>query len=444
MTSLRTRLLLSLSAVVLAAWAATGAFSYRDARDRIGGMLDDHLVQAAHLLLSLEGRSDAAVRPAPHWGREEEGHSLSYQGFGDDGRLLFRSNDAPQAPLSGQAEGFSVVERDGQPWRVFGLRAPQGGLRVLVAEHAGFRGELAASVARHLLSPLAVALPVLAVLVWLAVRWGLAPLRALAREVERREPGSLAPLEEGGAPGEARPLVTALDALFRRAAALVERERRFTADAAHELRTPLAAIQTNAEVALGARDDAERGAALRHVTEGTQRATRLLEQLLTLARLDARTAPSPQAVVRLTELCARQLAEAAPFAAGKGVSLGLAEGADPGAAARGDEDLLGALVRNLVDNAVRYTPRGGSVEVLVRPEDGRVVLAVTDTGPGIPAAERPKVLERFHRGRGTGEEGSGLGLSIAARIAELHGAALELREGPGGRGLTVRLALPAA
>ncbi len=443
MTSLRARLLVSLSAVVLTAWVTTAFFSYVDARDRIGSMLDDHLVQAAQLILSLSRPEDAPTRPPPHWGSEEEGHSLVYQGWSHDDRLLFRSADAPTSPLSTTAEGFSQVERGGQAWRVFGMRGHEEGLRVLVAEHAGFRNELAGSVARHLLHPVVLALPLLAALIWLSVRWALSPLRAVANEVARREPNNLVPLDERQAPAEVRPLVGALDALFGRVGALVESERRFTADAAHELRTPLAAIQTNAEVALAARDDAERRLALAHVTEGTQRATRLVGQLLLLARLDARTT-APETVVSLKELCARRLAEAAPFAASKGVSIGLTEADEEDAKVRGDADLLGVLVRNLVDNAIRYAPHGGNVDVRVERQHGVGLVRVTDDGPGIPAEERPRILERFYRGRPSGEEGSGLGLSIAARIAELHGAKLSLGEGPDGRGLAIQFAIPLA
>lgn len=442
--SLRTRLLLSLSAAVLTAWVTTAIFSYVDARDRIGTMLDEHLVQAAHLLINVGGRSDAPVRPPAHWGEAHEGHSLVYQGWSEDGRLLFRSANAPVGPLSSRAEGFSIIEREGAPWRVYGLRSPHDAVRVQVAEHASFRNELAASVARHLLHPVIFALPVLAALIWLSVRWGLAPLQSLADDVRRREPDNLVPLDEAHAPTEARPLVVALDALFARVAASIESGRRFTADAAHELRTPLAAIQTNAEVALASRDDEERRQALARVTEGTERATRLVTQLLLLARLDARATPPPDSPVRLAELAARHLAEAAPYAASKGVSIGLADGSDADAIARGDADLLGVMVRNLVDNAVRYTPRGGNVDVSIRADGDRVRLTVSDDGPGIPAEERPRLLERFHRGRGTGEEGSGLGLSIVARIAELHDAKLSLGEGQHGRGLSVEIELARA
>ncbi len=252
------------------------------------------------------------------------------------------------------------------------------------------------------------------------------------------------PVDAAGAPTEARPLVDALNALFRRVAASVENERRFTADAAHELRTPLAAIQTHAEVALASHDDAERKQALTHVTEGTARASRLVAQLLMLARLDARATLAASSAVNLSELAARHVADAAPFATEKDVNLGLAEDSQPAVMVRGDAELLGVLIRNLVDNAVRYTPNGGRVDVSVRSEADRALLTVTDTGRGIPREERARVLERFYRGRGPSEDGSGLGLSIVARIAELHGAELTLEDGPENSGLSVRIALSRA
>jgi len=442
-TSLRRRLLVSLAVTLLAAWSATALFSYLEARERIGQMLDEHLVQAATLILSLREADSGALRPAPYWGHADEGHALLYQGWSDDGRLLFKSAGAPDTPLSEVASGYSQVEREGERWRVYGTAAPDGHTRVLVAEHAHFREELAASVARHLLHPVAIALPVLAVLLWLAVRWGLRPLRVLANELGGREPDNLSPLSPGAPLVEVQPLVDSLNALFQRVAASVENERRFTADASHELRTPLAAIQTHLELALAARSEEERLAALGHVATATQRATQLVSQLLVLARLDARRSPPPAERVELAQLAREKVAEAAQLAAERGVNLGLAE-VDAPVFAQGDAELLGILLRNFLDNALRYTPRGGRVDVLVRPEGERVHLEVADDGPGIPPEERAHVLERFSRGRQTGEDGSGLGLSIAARIAELHRGELTLGEGLGGRGLTIGVDLRSA
>ncbi|MCC6656772.1 MAG: hypothetical protein IT512_01160, partial [Rhodocyclaceae bacterium] len=286
------------------------------------------------------------------------------------------------------------------------------------------------------------ALPALALLVWLAVGAGLAPLAGVAREVARRDPDNLAPLDPGRSPREVLPLVAALNALFGRLKDSLEQERRFTADAAHELRTPLAAVKTQAQVALGATGEAERSRALANVVAGTDRASRLVEQLLVLARLDPQTALPTGQPVDLHELARQGVAELAPAAAAKGVEMGLAPGeATPVA---GDAVLLAVLLRNLLDNAVRYTPSGGEVEVSVGRTSGGASLAVVDSGPGIPEAERGKVCERFHRLLGSGEDGSGLGLSIVRRIADLHRATVVLGEGPGGRGLRVEVTFPAA
>ncbi len=302
---------------------------------------------------------------------------------------------------------------------------------------AELRAALAESVAAHLMHPLLVAVPVLGLVVWLSVGWGLAPLRSLAAQVRARDPDDNAPLAVP-APDEARPLVAALDGLFERVSAMIERERRFTADAAHELRTPLAGIRTHAQVALAAGDDEERRAALAAVVTGTERAAHLVEQLLMLARLESMPVAG---TVDLATLAARMVGDCSGRAGDAGIDLGLAEAA-PEAAIRGDAHLVSVLLRNLLDNALRYVPDGGRIDVAVRRGPGAVELAVLDDGPGIPTHERPRAFERFHRGLGTGTDGCGLGLSIVARIAELHDAEVALGEGIDGRGLGVRVRFP--
>lgn len=306
----------------------------------------------------------------------------------------------------------------------------------------GLRDQVAESVASHLLHPVIIAIPVLGVLIWLSVSWGLTPLRLLAAEVGRRDPGSLEPLAAKGVPDEARPLVDALNGLFARVDSSIEKERRFTADAAHELRTPLAAIKTHAQVALAAAGEDERRRSLAKVIDGTDRAARLVEQMLTLARLEPGHAAFAFAPQSLAALAAQGVSEAAPMAARKGIELGMTGPAE-GCMVGGDAGLLGILLRNLIDNAVRYTPPGGTVDVAVRREGDAVTLTVADDGPGIPEADRARALDRFYRALGTGESGSGLGLSIVARIAELHGGTLTLEAGPGGRGLAASVALRA-
>ena len=443
--SLRRRLLVLLLGTVLAAWLATAVFTYFDARREIGEMLDAHLAQSAGLIAAqleheIEDDHGAAV---PRQYRYER--KIAYQVWDRKGRLLLRSASAPEAPLKSQSEGYGDAEFDGERWRVFSRWDERRHYLVQVAERYELREELAESVASHLLHPLYFALPALALLIWLAVGAGLSPLAGVAREVARRAPDNLAPIDAGRSPREIAPLVAALNTLFGRLKDSLEQERRFTADAAHELRTPLAAVKTQAQVALGARDEAERARALANVVAGTDRAARLTEQLLVLARLDPRAALPSGEAVDLRALARQGVAEMAPAAAAKGVEVGLAteEASDGAVPVAGDAVLLGVLLRNLLDNAVRYTPAGGEVEVSVRRSDGGASLAVVDNGPGIAAAERERVFDRFHRVLGSGEEGSGLGLSIVRRIADLHRAAVFLEAGPGGRGLKAEVRFPA-
>ncbi len=428
--SLRRRLLGLLLTTALLAWTATAFFSYVDARRAIGVMLDDHLRQSAELLL---GRTDEVSIGAA--GTAHGGWVLAFQVRHPDGRVLRRSADVSDEPLAPVEDGFADVERGGERWRAFALRDAVHGLSVQVAERYALRDQLAGTVASHLLHPLAVALPVLTGLIWLSVGWGLAPLRAFAADVVRRDPDAPHPLAVARTPQEVLPVAQALDGLFARVAALIEKERRFTADAAHELRTPLAAIKTQAQVALATVREADARDAISRVVIGTDRAAHLVEQLLLLARLDPQQSINA-APVRLDEVAHHVVAELAPWAADKAVDLGL--DVSPSApTVLGDAALLGVLLRNLVDNAVRYTPPGGRVDVIVGNERDRVLLRVADDGPGIPAPEHQRIFDRFYRGLGSMEPGSGLGLSIVARIADLHGATPVLSEGIGGRGLAV-------
>jgi two-component system sensor histidine kinase QseC len=441
MPSLRRRLLVLLSGTVLLAWAATAIFSYFDARHEIGEMLDAHLAQSAGLIAAqLEHEiDDDRGGTVPRQYRQER--KIAFQVWDRSDALRLRSASAPETRLSRNDEGFADAVIEGKRWRIFSRWDESGRFVVQVGERYELRDELAESVAGHLMHPLAIALPVLALLIWIAVGAGLAPLARLAGEVGRRAPDNLAPLEASRTPREVRPLLGALNDLFARLAASIEQERRFTADAAHELRTPLAAVKTQAQVALGAAEGDERAHALAQVVTGTDRAAHLVEQLLALARLDPQTALAQAQSVSLRTLAAECVAAQAPAAARKNVEVGLV--AENEGLVAGDGALLAILLRNLVDNAVRYSPAGGEVEVSIGREDGTVVLRVTDNGPGIPAAERSRVFERFFRVLGSGEEGSGLGLSIVKRIADLHQASIELAGGARGRGLAVLLRFPA-
>jgi len=257
----------------------------------------------------------------------------------------------------------------------------------------------------------------------------------------RRDPDNLAPLDVADPPAEVAPLVVSLNRLLERVRASIESERRFTADAAHELRTPVAAVRAHAEVARAATDEAERRAALDSIIAGCGRAAHAIDQLLTLARLDPADAGGRHGPCDLRAVAREVLANLAPTAVARGVEVALT----PGTAATvpGDRGLLGVLVRNIVDNAVRYSAPGDAVDVDVVPDGASVRLVVTDQGPGVPAADRPALGRRFSRLPGSRDTGTGLGLSIVKRIAELHRATVDFRDGTGGRGLTVVVAFPA-
>jgi two-component system, OmpR family, sensor kinase len=278
---------------------------------------------------------------------------------------------------------------------------------------------------------------------------GLRPLETMSRAVAKRQPDAMAPLAESGLPEELRPLAGSLNALLARLDDALNAQRRFTADAAHELRTPLAALKLQVELVERAPDAAARAAALAQLEEGVDRASHLVEQLLVMARLE------PDALTRhfgdcdLVAVAKEGIVARATLAAGKRIDLGLARAA--AVPVRGDSASLSMLLANLLDNALRYTPEGGRIDVAIDDDAGHAVLTVADTGPGIPASERERVFDRFYRGANAGEPddqtsdgqtGSGLGLSIVKRIADAHGATVTLDTASDGHGLVVRVHFP--
>jgi len=264
---------------------------------------------------------------------------------------------------------------------------------------------------------------------------GLAPLIGLARSLAARGPRALEALPETGLPDEVRPLVAALNDLFARLDRALDRERAFIADAAHELRTPLTAVALQLQVLERVAAGPEREEALTRLKAGVQRSTRLVQQLLDLARQDD-AAVRPATRVDLAAVAREVVVEQAPHAEARGIDLGLDASA---ASVDGDPEGLRVALGNLVDNAIRYTPAGGKVDVRVRTEGDAAIAEVLDTGPGIPPEERERVLDRFHRSAGAPGSGGGLGLAIVREIATRHGAAIELRDREGGPGLCARV-----
>jgi len=441
--SLRRRLLLLLLAVSALIWVATIAAAFLRAHDLADDIFDAHLQQTARLLLATEPTSGHVdVRPTPGaaggevlfqiWRRTPQGPVLALHSAGTG-----------QTPLTA-VEGFAETRWNGGEWRFYSEWSRDGLRQVQVGQSHDIRYTLAQEAAMRLLAPLILGLPLLAAALWVAVSRGLVPLARIAEQLDRRPPDSPQPLGSGPVPAEVAPLVQALDGLFARIARLLDNERQFTANAAHELRTPLAALKTQAQVALRAGEGEVRQRALLNVLEGTERLARLVEQLLTLARLD------PGANASLQPLDPRPLAREVcavlvPAAQARQVELVLelaGSDGDGSLSLAGNADLLRILLRNLVDNAIRYTREGGHVWVSLIRDGARVVLVVADDGPGIPAEARERALGRFTRLAPARAEGSGLGLSIVQRVAELHGAALSLGVGPEGSGLRVLVVFP--
>jgi two-component system sensor histidine kinase QseC len=367
--------------------------------------------------------------------QEEYEKNLRYQVWNSDGILLLRSTNAPTASMTEQ-DGYSeTVDLEGRTWRHFGVWDIRRHFRIVVSEAYDLRNHLVRSIALHVASPLALGLPVLIVLLWFSINRGLNPLGVLTRELQIRKPDNLLPLDAGSAPGEIRPMVLALNELLQRVAQTLEGERRFTSNAAHELRTPLAAIQAQLHVARHADSEAEREQSLVQLQRGVERGIRLVGQLLTLARLDP-DQPLPDAkLVNFGEIAEAVCAELAPLALQRDQTLELQVEPDL-AKLSGNADMLSMLLSNLIDNAIRYTPFGGHIDVAVSHYLFGLMIEVSDDGPGIPPSQRERVFERFYRIASQDQPGTGLGLAICRRIAGLHHARMTLTEGPRNRGVT--------
>jgi len=435
--SLKQRLLALALAAITLVWLGTTAFTYQDAREEFDEVLDAHLAQAAALLVvrTSHDLDELETEHAPLL--HKYARRVAFQVWEKGNRLRLHSANAPQQPLANNELGFSDNTIDGTRWRVFSTWDDSGEYLIHVAERTKVRDELANGIAGNLLRPLWFSLPLLALLLWIAVMRGLRPLDKLASEVEQREPDNLAALDASSAPREVVPLIERLNRLFARIDASMQKERRFTADAAHELRTPVAAIKAQAQVARAATGEPERTHALDNAILGCDRAARLIEQLLTLARVDTLGGGMAEPC-QLRVIATEVIAALAPAALEKGVQLELLED-DAGNASqvRGNQELLRMLLRNLLDNSIKHTPPGTSVQVGITHESGDICLSVSDSGPGIPEQERAKVLERFYRPLGTQASGSGLGLSIVKRIAEVHDATLQMLPVSAGKGLQV-------
>jgi len=439
--SIQGQLLGLMLAGVAAVWLAAAAITWLDVRHELDELLDAHLAQAASLLVVQQSgeleHDDDRTLDAPSLHRYAP--RAVFQVF-HEGRLVLRSADAPLEPLvtdgARAASGFTTVRVDGVAWRVFATRGGSRDVQVFVGEQEDSRDHIVNVVLWGTLWPLGVALPLLAALAWWAIARGLEPLRRLGNQLSARSASALHPLVLPKPPSELAPLIGALNDLFGRIDSLLQGERRFTADAAHELRTPIAAIRAQAQVALAETREAPRRHALQATLEGCDRAARVVEQLLTLSRLEA-GAVVPMKPVDLGALARQVVADLAPRALVCQQDLGLE--AEGGCIVDGDVTLLGVLLRNLVDNALRYSPRGARINVTVHRAGDRAVVSIEDSGPGLGSEQAQRLGQRFRRGLGQEASGSGLGWSIVKRIAEVHGLDIVTGTSQGLGGLAVTI-----
>ncbi|MBU9686935.1 HAMP domain-containing protein [Burkholderia gladioli] len=434
MRSIRHQLLIWLLAIVVAGVGAAGWLIYRQALAEANELFDYQL-QAIAAALPSEPFSQV-------FGSRTNGdEGIVIQIWNRNGGLMYFSH--PRAPIAPRAElGFSTERTDRGEWRVYG--AIVGDNVVQLAQPLSVRNRLAASVALRTVWPLILLLPFLGAAVWMIVGRGMRPLRRVTRAVESRRPEALDPLPDNRLPQEVQPLVHALNGLLARLAAALDTQKAFVADAAHELRTPLAAVQIQAQLVARAQDDETRREALADLQSGVTRATRLAEQLLALARSepDGATVREP---VALADVLAHCVSAQAVVAQRRNIDLGIEE-AQP-AIIDADIGALRVMLNNVLDNAVKYTPDGGRIDVSLSFDEGRALVRVADSGPGIPPEERERVFDRFYRDSSarmrTDVSGSGLGLAIVKRVAAQQRATVTLGESPAG-GLLVEIAFPGA
>jgi len=436
--SLRRRLLLAVMGTSIGLWLASLAIVVGVAWFATSDVFDDALEEGSRLVLQLAPQGETAA-DAVRGARAGRGDVLRlrmyYQLVAADGQVLLRGDDTPTTAFvpGARREGKTTVRVGDEFWRVH-VRPGPGGITAQVAQPMEERLELLEEMAENLAWPALGLLGLLGLLSWFLIRRLLRPLEDTAMRIDAKSPHDLTPVQAENPPRELQPILDALNALLARLAKALDSERRFTADAAHELRTPLAALRMRVQVI--ERELKLPGSHLRQLRADLDRCTALVESLLALARLEPQAEPLVREPVDLDAMLDGLDPEAQ--AAGMRIERALSV-----PQLRAAPALLASALRNLIDNALRYGREGGRVRIeSTRLPQGGTRLAVRDDGTGVPPEQRARLGERFFRVLGTGQAGNGLGLSIVARIAALHGASLRFEDGLDGRGLSVVLDFP--
>ncbi len=456
-TSINRFLLISILSFSTLYVGAIYGLSQRQAIHEIEELFDAQLAQSSFILLNLLGGSVSTIDqsskhlPVVYYGLEDTfsgdynaklyEKKVAYQIYNGQGKLLIKSGSAPNVPLASNRTGFSRIALMGNdPWRVFSLYDEDWDFWLHVAESDSIREELARDISRQTLLSGLVIFPFALVLLVFIIRSGLKPLKQLAENIQRREVKNLSPIVLQHTPNEMKPLMQALNDLFARLEGAINREQRLTADAAHELRTPLSVIMIHAQNALNAQQEDEREVALKEIEKGVMRVSRLLEQLLTLSKISPDTIPKH--ALRFFPLCQEVVAQMAPKVMVKNQDIALqCDENNESLLITGSAFLLEILLRNLIDNASQYTPSGGLIELSIKKGAATLVVTVEDSGPGVAQDKQSQLTDRFYREHQQTGSGAGLGLALVNSIVEFHGGKLQFSTSRLG-GLHVQVSVP--
>lgn len=437
MYSIKTRLLAAITFALTLATLCAAAAIYFSVENEINRLLDNSLRQVA--LAYQNVRSQDILRIRRDFFAQDESMVVQIIDPNTGAKALSRSMDP--LPIADQI-GFSNVKIGGEIWRLYTTQNSYGQI-IEVAQPTFVRSEIALQSAKSVLLPLFFMLVLIALVCQIIIGQGFRALSRTASAIGRRSPSSLTPLSLKGLPSEIEPLVSSLNNLLEQLSDSLKAQKRFASDAAHELRTPLTALTLQIQLAERAKTEEARQKAFGRLKDGIKRATRLVTQLLTMARLDPDNRSQPLLPLDLTALAHSVCDELAPLAAQKNIKLKAAS--DKPAVAIANEDALRLLMNNLCDNAMRYTPADGHIEIRTYIRDSKAFIEVCDDGPGVPETERERIFERFYRAEGTKTiPGTGLGLAIVRRVAELHGGTPSLDAGLNGKGVCFRISFPVA
>jgi signal transduction histidine kinase len=453
-SSLASALFARMGVLLVAVVLVVGLIAFFTAKRRVDEIYDGQLIIGANVLRTLMTEELQEQSEQPGAPMEVDDSLLSpedrraFDDYADwrmfriwQGRtVVLRSDTGPPVAVP-PADGFSTVSaRDGEQWRVYSLRVPRQAIIVQVGERADIRWVLVRSIAIGTAAPLLLLIPLVAGLLWLFLSDGLSAVRLLVSEIGRRTMRDLSPLPLEPWPSDLHPLIRSINRLMERIQRAVQYERSFLDNAAHQLRTPLAAVKLQAQLIARETDAAERKQLIARLTESVDRASAMTDSLLTLAQLEARARTGQAGDLRAETVAA--LADLAPLASRRGVALAFSS---PDAAPAGDPVLLRLVASNLIENALKHAPRRSEVQVQLTSEADTVQLTVSDHGPGIPPSEREKVLQRFYRRLGDREPGTGLGLSIVVEAVRLLNGDFVLADRhDGAPGLSASVRLPAS